>query len=92
MTCPYRIAPEHGCTQAASVSGDTLLKAVQRRELGGRYAQLAVMYGSSTRFSEQCRTMHAKKSRVMQAAELKGYALCMQHISNTCGSSHPMAS
>lgn len=37
MTCPYRIAPEHGCTQAASVSGDTLLKAVQRRELSGRY-------------------------------------------------------
>lgn len=38
MTCPYRIAPEHGCAQAVSVSGDTLLSAVQRRELRGRSA------------------------------------------------------
>ena len=38
MTCPYRIAPEHGCAQAASVSGDSLLSAVQRRELQGRSA------------------------------------------------------
>ncbi|KAA6425236.1 MAG: DAMAGED DNA-BINDING 2 protein [Trebouxia sp. A1-2] len=36
MTCPYRTASEHGCTQAASISGDTLLRAVQRRELNGR--------------------------------------------------------
>lgn len=41
MTCPYRIAPEHGCAQAASVSGDTLLSAVQRRELRGRSAALS---------------------------------------------------
>ena len=42
MTCPYRIAPEHGCTQAASISGDTLLRAVQRRELSGRCVKFDV--------------------------------------------------
>ena len=44
MTCPYRIAPEHGCTQAASISGDTLLKAVQQRELSGRSVMLQKLH------------------------------------------------
>ncbi len=38
MTCPYRIAPEHGCVQAANLSSDTLLATVLQREQHGRYA------------------------------------------------------
>ena len=37
MTCPYRIAPEHGCVQAANLSSDTLLATVLQREQHGRY-------------------------------------------------------
>ena len=40
MTCPYRIAPEHGCTQAANLSSGTLLATVLQRELDGRCIQL----------------------------------------------------
>lgn len=36
MTCPYRIAPEHGCVQAANLSSDTLLATVLQREQHGR--------------------------------------------------------
>ena len=36
MTCPYRIAPEHGCVQAANLSSDTLLATVLQREHHGR--------------------------------------------------------
>lgn len=35
-TCPYRIAPEHGCVAASSVSEHSLLGSVLRRERDGR--------------------------------------------------------
>ena len=38
MTCPYRIAPEHGCAQAANLSSDSLLATVLQREHSGRCA------------------------------------------------------
>lgn len=36
MTCPFRVAPGHGCTHAAGLSNDTLLSALRQREHGGR--------------------------------------------------------
>ncbi|KAL4435880.1 hypothetical protein ABPG77_000642 [Micractinium sp. CCAP 211/92] len=36
MTCPFRVAPGHGCTHAAGLSNDTLLSALRQRERGGR--------------------------------------------------------
>lgn len=38
MTCPYRIAPEHGCVQATNASSNSLLATVLQRESNGRYA------------------------------------------------------
>ena len=35
-TCPYRLAPGHGCTPAANASGDGLLSTLRAREAGGR--------------------------------------------------------
>ena len=35
MTCPYRIAPEHGCTPSA-VASDGVLSAMRKREHDGR--------------------------------------------------------
>ena len=91
MTCPYRIAPEHGCTQAASISGDTLLKAVQRRELNGRYTQLAeicmicMTWGKIYSTTSACsRTLHPKHLLVMQAAELGLCTVCAAHPEYLC--------
>jgi hypothetical protein len=38
MTCPYRIAPELGCTPAAASDG--VLSAMRKRERDGRRAAL----------------------------------------------------
>ena len=38
MTCPYRIAPEHGCVQATNASSNSLLATVLQRESNGRCA------------------------------------------------------
>ena len=35
-TCPYRVAPGHGCVPAAGASGDGLLSTLRKREAGGR--------------------------------------------------------
>lgn len=36
MTCPFRIAPEHGCRQASGICSDGMLAFVRQRELSGR--------------------------------------------------------
>ena len=36
MTCPYRVAPEHGCTPSAAAS-EGVLNAVRKRERDGRH-------------------------------------------------------
>ena len=41
MTCPYRIAPEHGCTPSA-VASDGVLSAMRKREHDGRCVALKV--------------------------------------------------
>lgn len=42
MTCPYRVAPEHGCTPSAAAS-DGVLNAVRKRERDGRRAPPATL-------------------------------------------------
>lgn len=39
MTCPFRIAPEHGCRQASGLCSDSLLACIRSRERDGRYMQ-----------------------------------------------------
>lgn len=36
MTCPFRIAPEHGCRQASGLCSDSLLACIRGRERDGR--------------------------------------------------------
>jgi DNA damage-binding protein 2 len=42
MTCPHRIAPEHGCTQASSVHSDNVINTVLSRQHHGRLKEVAL--------------------------------------------------
>ncbi|KAL3157624.1 hypothetical protein ABBQ32_012072 [Trebouxia sp. C0010 RCD-2024] len=66
MTCPYRIAPEHGCTQAASVSGDTLLKAVQRRELSGSSSRIPVQAATQWQVDTAVLRLHSRRCTCLE--------------------------
>lgn len=44
-TCPYRIAPEHGCIAASSVSDHSLFGSIFKREMDGRYGTTLVVLG-----------------------------------------------
>mmetsp|Transcript_9398 Transcript_9398/g.28271 ORF Transcript_9398/g.28271 Transcript_9398/m.28271 type:complete len:589 (+) Transcript_9398:319-2085(+) len=41
MTCPHRIAPEHGCAQASTVSKGNLLQNIWQRQADGRTREVA---------------------------------------------------
>lgn len=66
MTCPYRIAPEHGCTQAASISGDTLLRAVQRREVSGSTSQIPVQAPTQWQVDTAVLRLHSRRCTCLE--------------------------
>ncbi|KAK9811590.1 hypothetical protein WJX72_006636 [[Myrmecia] bisecta] len=81
MTCPYRIAPEHGCVQASSVSSDGVLGLVRKREQDGRKRELpmphagwqvdaAVLKLHSRRCT--CLEFHPSKDNIVLSGDKKG--------------------
>ena len=44
MTCPYRVAPEHGVKQSNSVSSDGILATLRNREQDGRWGHFASIW------------------------------------------------
>lgn len=66
MTCPYRIASEHGCTQAASISGDTLLRAVQRRELNGSTSRIPVQAPTQWQVDTAVLRLHSRRCTCLE--------------------------
>ncbi|CAL8469557.1 g9098 [Coccomyxa elongata] len=81
MTCPFRIAPEHGCRQATGICSDGMLACVRQRELSGRRQDLhieqndwlvdaAVLKLHSRRCT--CLEFHPTKDNIVVSGDKKG--------------------
>ncbi|KAK9845886.1 hypothetical protein WJX81_005132 [Elliptochloris bilobata] len=88
MTCPYRIAPEHGCTPSAATS-DGVLSAVRKRERDGRRREVqlepkrwqvdaAVLRLHSRRCT--CLEFHPTKDNLVLSGDKKGQVAVWDHI------------
>ncbi|KAK9908379.1 hypothetical protein WJX75_006998 [Coccomyxa subellipsoidea] len=81
MTCPFRIAPEHGCRQASGICSDGMLAFVRQRELSGRRQDMhieqndwlvdsAVLKLHSRRCT--CLEFHPTKDNIVVSGDKKG--------------------
>jgi hypothetical protein len=75
MTCPFRIAPEHGCREASGLCSDGLLACIRQRERDGRWALLLPVLGR-VHCPHVAVTGQTKEQRLLRVQALPKERLC----------------
>ncbi|GAB4821800.1 hypothetical protein N2152v2_008846 [Parachlorella kessleri] len=61
MTCPYRVAPGHGCVKAAEVNSDNILTTLRKRERGGKIRCLPQLPKRQWRIEGAVLKLHSRR-------------------------------